>query len=69
MRHTPLKPHDCEGDYVLEIARIFAAGVLRLHQRGELPLRPNGLSFETALHSAFQDLENSRETRLSVTRG
>ena len=54
---------------LLELARVFAEGVLRLHRRGELPWGPNGLSIETALKSAAEDLEQSRDSRLSVTRG
>jgi hypothetical protein len=56
-------------DGLLEIARIFAEGVLRLHRNGDLPFGPDGLSLETALKTARQDLEQSRVSRLSVTRG
>jgi hypothetical protein len=54
---------------LLALASIFAEGVLRLHKLGHLPLGPNGLSPETALKTARQDLEQSRNSRLSVTRG
>jgi hypothetical protein len=54
--------------YLLELASIFAQGVLRLHQQGHLPQNTDGLSLETALKTARQDLEQSRETRLSVTK-
>lgn len=56
-------------DVVCQVAKIFAEGVLRLYWLGHLPLGPDGLSAETALNSAIQDLEQSRKTRLSVTRG
>ena len=59
---------DPQDNYLLQVARTFAEGVLRLHRRGELPLGSNGLSVETALKTARQDLEQSREMRLSVTR-
>lgn len=52
-----------------EIARIFAEGVLRLHRNGDLPFGPNGLSLETALKTARQDLESPRNLRLSVQGG
>jgi hypothetical protein len=55
--------------YLLELASIFAQGILRLHQQGQLPLNADGLSLETALRTARQDLDKSRKTRLSVTRG
>lgn len=54
---------------LMEIACLFAEGVLRLHRRGELPMNENGLSIETALKTASQDLAKSHDSRLSVTRG
>lgn len=65
----PRASNGVDDPYLLEIARIFAEGVLRLHRNGDLPFGPDGLSLETALRSARQDLEQSRKTRLSVTRG
>jgi hypothetical protein len=62
-------PAESIDDAVLQLAHIFADGVLRLHRRGELPLGPNGLSIETALKTASQDLALPRDSRLSVTRG
>jgi hypothetical protein len=52
-----------------EIARIFAQGVLRLHSQGHLQLGPSGLSPETALHDARQDLEQSANLDLTLHRG
>ena len=68
MLRPPTTVH-VEDSYLLEVARIFAAGILRLHHRGELSFGADGLSIETALRGAHQDLEQSRKTRLSVTRG
>jgi hypothetical protein len=51
-----------------EIARIFAGGILRTHQQGALPAGHVGISPETALESSPQDLEQSAESRLSVTK-
>ena len=53
----------------MEIATIFAAGILRLRQRGDLPTGPDKLSPKTALETARQDLEKSANPRLSVSRG
>jgi hypothetical protein len=66
---TQTRPDHDVNDGLLEIARIFAAGVLRLHHQGQLPFGPDGLSLETALETARQDLEQSRDLRLSVSRG
>jgi hypothetical protein len=54
---------------LLDIVRIFAEGVLRLHRMGQLSFGPDGILLETALNTASQDLEQSRDSRLSVTRG
>jgi hypothetical protein len=70
MSTIPQKPTALDADdNLLELARIFAEGVLRLHQNGELPMNTNGLCLETALKTARQDLEQSRKKRLTVTRG
>ena len=66
------KPRRQDSDFddpILDIARVFAEGVLRLHRLGQLPLGPDGLSIETALKTARQDLAKSRISRLSVSRG
>jgi hypothetical protein len=52
-----------------ELAQIFAIGILRLHQCGDLPFGSDGLSLQTALKTASKDLEQFRGTGLSVTRG
>jgi hypothetical protein len=57
------------SDSLLELARIFAQAVLRLHQHGHLLPNRDGRSLKTANKTARQDLEKSRKTRLSVTRG
>ena len=69
MSRTTHHPTEETGDGLLEIARIFADGVLRLHRLGHLPRGHDGLSIETALKTASEDLEQSRGSRLSVTRG
>ena len=56
-------------DGLLEVGRIFAEGVLRLRRSGHFSFGPNGLSIQTALKTARQDLEQSRISRLSVSRG
>lgn len=54
------------GESVVDIAKILALGIVRLHQHraGLLEIRS-----ETARKTARPDLEQSREMRLSVTRG
>jgi hypothetical protein len=67
LSHT--RPPDLDiDDGLLEVARIFAEGVLRRHRQGKLQFSPDGLSFETPLEIALPGLEKSRKTRLSVTR-
>lgn len=51
-----------------EIARVFAQAVVRVHLRGNVP-DSAWPTPEIALNSAAQGLEQSAETRLSVTRG
>ncbi len=63
-----LQDVDADG-WLIDVARIFAEGVLRLHKLGHLPFGCDGLSLETALKTAPQDLDSSRDPRLSVTRG
>jgi hypothetical protein len=66
--HKRRRCEDSDAETALiEVARAFAEGVLRLHMQGDLPIGPNGLSIETALNTAQPDLEQSRETRLSVS--
>jgi hypothetical protein len=69
MRHTGDSSAEQLDRTVLELGRIFAEGALRAHRLGHLPPNAHGLSLETALETARQDLEQSRKTRLSVTRG
>jgi len=59
-------PNQCDNDRLLQLAYIFAQGVLRLHRAGHVPFGPNGLSAETALQSASQDLAIPASSRLSV---
>jgi hypothetical protein len=60
--------HDADLQ-ILELAHIFAQGVIRLHNRGHLPLGPEGLSPDKALKSAIQDLDLPADPRLSVHSG
>jgi hypothetical protein len=69
MQKTRRRTADAFNDSLLELARIFAQGVLRLHERGHLPPNANGLSLETPLKTVPPDLEQSQISRLSVTRG
>jgi hypothetical protein len=55
-------------DSLAEIAELLSRGVLRLQSRPS-EADPPRVFPETALKTARQDLEQSRKTRLSVTRG
>jgi hypothetical protein len=57
------------NDQHLKIAEIFAMAILRLHQRGTPTFAISSHSQQTALEAGNEDLEQSRETLLSITRG
>ena len=69
MVQLPVQSNLDVDDGIVEIARIFAAGILRRHQRNDLWVASGKIFLGTAPENACQGLEPSRELRLSVTRG
>ena len=62
-------PYACSNEPLEEVARIFALGILRLDEGWRSDGDAASDFSKTALKTARKDLEQSRDLRLSVTRG